>query len=116
MDLLKRLYEVFRNVAPQFEPSVHTLFQGAGDTMGGLAQALSGHKEEVEALDLYGLRVTQLKRAQRGAAFACGALFPLRSAMTAEQFEELHGTLEQLEEDIFHELSRLRSEHRPDES
>ncbi len=37
----------------------------------------------------YGLRVVQLKRALRGAAFARGALFPLRSAMSAEQFDEL---------------------------
>ena len=83
--------------------------------MGGLAQALSGRREEDDPDD-YGLRVTQLKRALRGAAFARGALFPLRSAVTAEQFDDLHRTLEQLEEDIFHELGRLRSEHRADDS
>ena len=35
----------------------------------------------------YGLCVVQLKRALRGAAFARGALFPLRSTMSAEQFD-----------------------------
>jgi hypothetical protein len=109
MDLLKHLYTVFRGVRPPFEPSLRTLFQGAGDAMGGLAQALS---ERVEDLDDYGLRVTQMKRALRGAAFARGALYSLRPAVTAEQFGEVRRTLRQLEQDIFHELSRLRSEHR----
>jgi hypothetical protein len=109
MDLLQHLHTVFRGADRKFASSLHTLFQGAGDVMGGLSQALSGRVEE---LDDYGLRVTQLKRALRGAAFARGALFPLRPAVTAEQFDELHRALGQLEQDIFQELSRLRSEHR----
>src|SRR5262249_4308722 len=95
--------------------SLSTLFQGAGDAMGGLAQALSGGAEEDDP-DECGLRVTQLKRALRGAAFARGALFPLRSAVTPELFDELRRTLRQLEQDIFQELSRLRSEQRADDS
>jgi hypothetical protein len=113
MDLLKHLHTLFRDPDPRLGPSLRTLFQGAGDAMGGLAQALS---ERVEDLDDYGLRVTQLKRALRGAAFARGALFPLRQAVTAEQFDELRGTLKQLEQDIFQELSRLRPEHRAGDS
>jgi hypothetical protein len=108
MDLLKHLHEVFRGADPRFAPSLHALFQGAGDAMGGLAQALS---RPVEDLDDYGLCVTQLKRALRGAAFARGALFSLRPAVTAEQFDELLRTLGRLEKDVFQELSRLRSEH-----
>jgi hypothetical protein len=108
MDLLQHLHTVFRHTDEQFAPALHTLFQGAGDVMGGLVQALTRHGE-VEADD-HGLRVTQLKRALRGAAFAWGALFPLRPAVSAEQFDELHRTLEQLKQDVFHELARLRAE------
>ena len=46
----------------------------------------------------------------------CYRLFSLRYAVAAEQFDELHGTIKQLEQDIFHELSRLRSEVRADDS
>jgi hypothetical protein len=114
-DLLKHLHAVFREADARFASSLSTLFQGAGDAMGGLAQALSGRAEE-DDLDDYGLRVTQMKRALRGAAFARGALFSLRSAVTAEQFDELYRTLAHLEQDIFQELGRLRSEHRADDS
>ena len=50
------------------------------------------------------------------AAFARGALYPLRPALTAEQFKQLHDRLGQMEKDVFQELTRLRSEHRGDES
>jgi hypothetical protein len=112
MDLLKHLHDVFRGADPQFASSLRTLFQGAGDAMGGLVQALSRRGDDEDDADAYGLRVTQLKRALRGAAFARGALFLLRPAVTTEQFDELEGTLGQLEQDIFHELGRLRSEYR----
>ncbi len=82
--------------------------------MSGLAQALSGCEEDDP--DDYSLRVTRLKRALRGAAFARGVLFPLQSAVTAEQFDDLQGRLRKMEQDIFHELSRLRSDHRADAS
>ncbi len=76
--------------------------------MGGLAQALTDRDHD--ALD-FGLRVVQLKRALRGAAFAKGALFPLRSTVGAEQSDELFRTLKQMETDILSALGRLRSEH-----
>ena len=57
----------------------------------------------------------QLKRALSGAAFARGSLFPLRSAMSAEQFDELFRTLQQMETDIVSELGKVRSEHRGDD-
>jgi hypothetical protein len=90
------------------------LYQGAGDAMGGLAQALSRSDRDHDP-ESYGLRVVQLKRALRGAAFARGALFPLRSSMSAEQFDELFRTLQQMETDIVSELGKVRSEHRGDD-
>jgi hypothetical protein len=113
MDILKDLHTTFRQADKQFESALRTLFQGAGDAMGGLAQALSGREED--DLDDYGLRVTQLKRALRGAAFARGALFALRPAMSAGQFEDLFRRLGQLEKEIFAELTRLRSKHQAGE-
>jgi hypothetical protein len=113
MDLLKHLHEVFRDADSQFAPFLYTLFQGAGDATGGLAQALSARREEEDLADDFGLRATQLKRALRGVAFAKGALFSLRPAVSTEQSEELHDTLGQLEKDIFQQLGLLRSQHRP---
>jgi hypothetical protein len=110
MDLLQRLHTLFHDADPRMASALRTLFQGAGDTMGGLAQALSRCGGNEDAPDNHGLRITQLKRALRGAAFARGALFPLRPGVTAEQFEELHQTLGRLEKDIFHEIGQLRSE------
>jgi hypothetical protein len=57
-----------------------------------------------------GLAVVQLKRALRGAAFAIGALFPLRPEGTLDEptFEELRQTIQTLQTDIFAELSRVR--------
>ncbi len=75
-------------------------------------RALSDRDHDAED---YGLRVVQLKRALRGAAFARGALFPLRSTMSAEQFDELFRTLQQMETDIVSELGKVRSEHHGDD-
>jgi hypothetical protein len=105
-ELLRRLDALFSDTDPRFAPALKTLHEGAGDAMGGLAQALSGRDRDSHD---YGLRVVQLKRALRGAAFARGALFPLRSAMSAEQFKELHRALEQMETDIVSELGKIRS-------
>ena len=80
--------------------------------MGGLAQAVSERDEDI---DDYGLRVVQVKRSLRGLAFARGAMFPLRSAVPDEKWKEIYGTVEQLEHDVFAELTRLRAEHRPEE-
>jgi hypothetical protein len=111
MNLLVRFEFLFDDKYPRFAPALSTLFQGAKDAMGGLAQAVGGRDHEP---DDYGLRVVQLKRALRGAAFARGALFPLRSALSKEQFDELHRTLQQMETDIVSELGKLRSEYRRD--
>jgi hypothetical protein len=112
MDLLVRLDTLFRDKDPRFAPALGTLFQGAGDAMGGLAQALGRRDDDGED---YGLCVVQLKRALRGAAFARGALFPLRSILSKEQFDELFRTLQEMETDIVSELGKVRSEHRGDE-
>ncbi len=90
---------------PRFAPSLGTLYQGAGDAMGGLAQALAHRDHDAES---YGLCVVQLKRALRGAAFARGALFLLRLTMSTEQFDELFRVLEQMETDIVFELGKVR--------
>ena len=90
MDLLVRFDTLFRDADPRFAPSLSTLYRGAGDAMGGLAQALSHRDDDAED---YGLCVVQLKRALRGAAFARGALFPLRSILSEEQFDELFRVL-----------------------
>jgi hypothetical protein len=113
MDLLHELHVVFRNEDPRWASSLQTLFQGAGDAMGGLAQALSGR---ADGIGDHGLRVVQLKRALRGAVFARGALFSLRAALSAEQGDELHRRLTKLGQDIFHELARVRAEHRQEDS
>jgi hypothetical protein len=104
MDLLARFDTLFRDAGPRFASSLSTLNQGAGDAMGGLAQALS-RRDDIED---YGLCVVQLKRALRGAAFARGALFPLRSTISAEQFDEVYRALKQMETDILSELTKVR--------
>ena len=105
MDLIGHLDTLFRDADPRFASSLSTLHRGAGDAMGGLAQALS-HRDH-DAPD-FGLCLVQLKRALRGAAFARGALFPLRSTISAEQFAELFRMLEQMETDIVSELGKVR--------
>jgi hypothetical protein len=110
MDLLHSLRTVFKDTDPQFATALQTLFQGAGDAMGGLAQAVGDYDDD---FDGYGLRVTQLKRALRGLAFAQGALFLLREATSADKWEERYQSVKQLKEDVFAELARLRAEYRP---
>jgi hypothetical protein len=112
--LLMRLHAAFDTEDSRLTPSLHTLFHGAGDAVGGLAQALSDRWEDRD-LDSYGLCLVQLKRALRGAAFARGAMFTLRSAVPNEQWHELQDALEQFGHDIYHEIARLRSEHQQDE-
>jgi hypothetical protein len=112
MDLLVRVHSIFRDESSRSVPALSTLYQGAGDAMGGLAQALSPRDHDDED---YGLRLAQLKRALRAAAFARGALYPLRSSLTTEQFDELSRTLQQMETDIVSELHKVRSEHQVDD-
>jgi len=108
-DLLHSLHTVFKDTEPQFASALQTLFQGASDAVGGLAQALG---DEDDDFDSYGLRVTQFKRALRGLAFAQGALFLLKEATPADKWEERFQSVKQLREDVFAELSRLRAEYR----
>jgi hypothetical protein len=105
MELLQELHTIFRNDDPRLASSLSTLFQRAGDVMGGLAQALSGRADDI---DDYGLRVVQLKCALRGAAFARGALILLRPVVSAAQGDELQRRLEKLGRDIFQELTHIR--------
>jgi hypothetical protein len=109
MDLLKELHAAFQNEDPRWALSLSTLFQGAGDAMGGLAQALSDRNDDPGE---YGLRVVQLKRALRGAAFAYGALLPLAAVVSPGEAGELQRRFEKLGQDIFEELTRVRSEYR----
>jgi hypothetical protein len=108
-----RLHKVFQEKPPgdaaREEPVpesvLHTLFEGAGNLCGGLAQALS-HPEEY---DDRGLCIVQLKRALRGLAFARGALFNVpKSAMPDGEFDTLYGTLGEMEKEAFAELARRR--------
>jgi hypothetical protein len=110
-DLFVRLGAIFPDEDPRFAHSLGTLYQGVGDAMGGLAQALPERDDDA---DVFGLRVVQFKRALRGAAFARGALFPLRPAMSKEQFDELFRTLERMATDIVTELGKVRGERRGD--
>jgi hypothetical protein len=113
MDLLHRLHDEFEDADPSLESTLQTLFHGAGDMMGGLAQSLSSYgREDEEDFDDYGLRVTQLKRALRGAAFAHGALYPLRTGEQKAKVDELQNLIADMERDIFAQLSELRSKYR----
>jgi hypothetical protein len=75
--------------------------------MGGLAQALGP-----APTGMVGLSVVQLKRALRGAAFAHGAIFPLRveGLLDDRVFDQLRRELEELETEILAELARLRND------
>lgn len=81
---------------------------GAGDLMGGLAQAFCpGFTDGLNR----GLVLTQLKRALRWAAFVMGALYPLRrSGLVSDiEFADLRATMQQLAADVLAELVRVRS-------
>jgi hypothetical protein len=114
MDLLVRFDTLFPDADQRFASSLRMLNQGAGDVMGGLAQALAYRRDEDD--EHFGLCLVQLKRTLRGAAFARGALFPLRSTISAGDFDELFRTLQQMETDIVCELGKVRFEHRDDDS
>jgi len=77
--------------------------RGAGDIMGGLAQATDG---EFDSRIDRAIAITQLKRALTGHAFAQGAVFGLRSAnaINQETSTQLHDQLAALLVAI-HELS-----------
>jgi hypothetical protein len=98
------------------DPELHvdTLMHGAGDIRGGLAQALMPQVTKLDGLNR-GLALVQLKRALRGAAFAKGALWPLRAAavLSWDHCDELRRDLQQLEDGIRGELARIREEPEP---
>jgi hypothetical protein len=107
MDLNLRLHDLLKARPQPASSHRDVLMRGAGDMLGGLAQALSGGEDwEPDC----GLAVVQLKRALRGAAFALGALHPLRADGTLDEpaFKELHATIEGLQTDVFAELCRFR--------
>jgi len=111
MDFLGRLHEEFKDADESSSGHIRTLMGGAGDVMGGLAQALGTPTLELDGLDS-GLSLVQLKRALRGIAFARGALFPLRAEgqINDSVFEEFSATLKQLESGILSELAKIRGQ------
>jgi hypothetical protein len=112
-DLIVQLDSIFPEQDPHLAPSLDILYRGLCEIAGGLAQALSDRDHDS---DQYGQRIVQLKRALRGAAFAHGALFPLRTSLAKTKSAELFRTLEQMQTDILAEQDRVRSEQRRDGS
>ncbi len=129
MDLMLRLGGQFKCGAEAANSYRDVLLHGTGEIMGGLAQALgqlppslpdlglSGSSSDENGPSPYadlppfsGLAVVQLKRALRGAAFALGALYPLRMSEALDQaaYDELRATVERLQTDIGAELAHLR--------
>jgi hypothetical protein len=121
-DLMMQLHRLFKDETKPTCSHQDVLLHGAGEISGGLAQALgvrprfaSDETEnlpfaEADGLFMSGLSVVQLKRALRGAAFALGALFPLKASGALDQaaFRELQATIDQLQTGIYAELTRLR--------
>ena len=105
-DFYVGLDELLPEDDPARSPPVRTLYHGAAEAVGGLAQALSSRDED--ALD-HGLRLVQLKRALRGVAFARGAVFPLRPTFGKEQSDKLFSTLKELASEIVAEIGKVRS-------
>lgn len=130
MDLMLRLDKLLRSESKPRSSHQDVLLQGAGDMMGGLAQALgeisrfsSDDEEDDEAADedessmFDGLAIVQLKRTLRGAAFALGALLPLRAVGTLDEaaYKELRDTIRGIEADTYAELTRLRQRRKNEE-
>ncbi len=121
-DLMLRLHGLLKDGTNAAGSHQDVLLHAAGEIVGGLAQALGGRPQfsphETEPLSreasdwqpMSGLSVVQLKRALRGAAFALGALLPLKASGALDQaaFQELHAALHRLQNGIYAELSRLR--------
>jgi hypothetical protein len=110
-DLSLRVFKLFEDIPDGKSSHVGTLISGVGEIGGGLAQALARWDDELDGLQR-GLALVQLKRALRGTAFASGALFPLQAEglLSREDFEDLQRTLQQLEDRIVAELTRIREE------
>jgi hypothetical protein len=105
-DLYMRIFDLAKTKSSQVDGHLEALFSGAGDMVGGLAQAL-GH-DDIPGMT--GLSIVQLKRAMRGAAYALGSLVPLRAEGNLDDstFDQLHSEFQTLQDDIFAELSRFR--------
>ncbi len=112
MDLMLRLYDLFKSFEGSRTSHIDILHYSAGEMMGGLAQALGTRDMGLD----FGLNVVQLKRTLRGAAFALGALISLRAEDILDDtvFAELRDTIKTLEADILDELRRLRDEGHSD--
>jgi hypothetical protein len=121
-DLMLRLHGLFKDGTESAGSHQEVLLYGAGEIVGGLVQALGREppfsSDETESLPfaapewgpMSGLSIVQLKRAMRGAAFALGALFPLKAggALDEAAFQELHAAIDHLQTGIYTELARLR--------
>ncbi len=105
-DSVLRLYHLFQLPDDQRNAHLELLHRSVGDLMGGLVQALGTDDWQPPPQ----LAVPQLKRALRGAAYAQGALFSLRTEGIASEdiFDELHATLQTLEHGTLDELRRIR--------
>ena len=112
MDLMLRLHDLFKVEIDERSRHLFVLHHGAGEIMGGLAQAMGRWGVDVDS----GLGLVQLKRASRGAAFAGGALWPLRSEGVIEDsvYDELRETIQGLETEIREELRCARDWRRTD--
>jgi hypothetical protein len=106
MDFMMQVHDLFEKDKHVRSSHADVLQRGAGELMGGLAQALGSGDSDVHS----GWDLVQLKRALRGAAFAQGALFPLHSegVMHDTTLGELRNTVQSIESEVFAELRRLR--------
>ncbi len=88
---------------------IQTYMHGLGDLAGGLAQALMDGETELDPMQR-GLAIVQLKRALRGAAFASGALFPLRDMqlLGKDDFDDFHERLDKIRNHATDLLNRFR--------
>jgi hypothetical protein len=113
-DLHMRIFDLLKSSDNRRSSHLDVLTNGVGEIVGGLAQALVSPGTEEDGLDR-GLALAQLKRALRGAAFARGALFPLRAdALLAQtDFDHLLAAIKQLNDGILAELARIREAREP---
>ena len=109
-ELLLRLFKVLPREG-KTPSSAGVLMNGAMEISGGLAQALGVGLNDDDDEFSAGLAVVQLKRSLRGAAFALGALFPLKADGVIDKglFDELYATLKGLEGEIYAELRRRQA-------
>ena len=94
--------------------SIEQALRGAGDVIGGLAQALP-LPVTCDANDIrIGFSLVQLKRALRGAAFTQGALFLLRydKVIDEQTFQQQSDELKSISKEIVELIRTLRSDQR----